>query len=126
MMANMVTLPENWDDSQPERRLIVEGIHTVAVEKVYARNNGHIAAIFTVLDPGAFCGWKIFENFSLDYPVGKRMFKEFLDILEIDQRAGSVDLSTCERKILRVAIKHKTGKDGKVWANVASHIPEFL
>ncbi len=120
-MPNMMKLPDDWKNMGTGRQLIDEGEYIVVVDDVTQRDNNRITAVLKVLDEGKFCAWTLYDNFPLIYEVGRRMFKEFLDVLDIDQSSGSIDLNLCKRRPLRVTIKHKTGKDGKTWANVTAH-----
>ena len=122
IMPNIVKLPGDWDEIGTERPIIREGEYAVVVEDVTLQEHDRISVVFKVLDEGEFCRWKIYERFPLAYEWGRCLFKEFLDVLGIDQRRGSIDLNLCKCRGLRVRVVHKAGKDGRIWANVAAHM----
>jgi len=123
-MTNLLELPPDWETIRPGWRLIDEGEYLVDVDEVIENSGDRVTVAFKVLDEGEFSGWTLRETFSLKHEVGKRIFKEFLNVIGLGQSPGTIDLDLVKRRVLRVVIKQKDDKDGKTWANITAHKPD--
>lgn len=120
-MPNVITLPPDWEETQTQRRLVDQGEHTVEVDAVTEQADGRILAELKIMDEGQFQGWTLYDSFCLTSEPGKRLFKEFTEVIGIEAENGQLDLDQCVHKVLRVVVAHKAGKDEEVYANVVRH-----
>lgn len=122
-MSKTVVFPENWSSIPVGRVPINEGTYAVVVDDAEVLEDGRIRIVYSVLDEGQFCGWSLYETFSLDVEYSAAMFKEFLSILNMPQDR-SLDLAQCTKRSMLVVVKHRDDPETKQrFANVVRHLP---
>jgi hypothetical protein len=122
-MANVVTLPTDWDQTQRGWPIVDKGKYTVRVDSMTQQADGRIVAELNILDEGPFEGWTLYDSFSLSTDPGKRLFKEFTEAIQADTANHQIDLDACIGKELIVTVRHKKGSNEEVYANVTRHAP---
>ena len=120
-MSNAIQLPENFGEEKKQTPSVAEGEYEASVRDLFMRDGKRIHVIFVIEDEGEFKGYSLYENFSLEHPVGRRILKALLDVMGVDYGKGMLVPEICKGKRLRVTVQHKAGKDGMVWANVVGH-----
>ena len=120
-MADIIKLPQNWDELDTSRRLIAEGWHTVQVADIASQSPKRAKVVFMVLDESEYAGWSLYETFTLENEDSAKMFKKFTETIGVETPGGKLDVGACKYKVLRVKVRHNTDDDGQVWANVVAH-----
>ena len=120
-MPNTIELPQKVIDGIFDTDKIPPGSYSVVVKKLTNQMN-RVTAVYVVQDEGDYKDKVIFESFNLEYEVGQKMFREFLDAVGLLPQSGSFDLDTVIGQTLSVSVKHKED-NGKVFVNVTNHMP---
>ena len=122
-MSNVIQLPFSWDEVQTGWQLVDEGEYATRVEGVTEQQENRVVATLKILDAGPFEGRLLYDSFFLEAEAGLRLLKEFTDAIGVDTSSRQLDTTQCVGKVLRVTVRHRDGKDNKVYANVTRHTP---
>ncbi len=120
-MTNTIELPQKVIDGIFDTDRIPAGSYFVKIKKMITQMN-RLTAVCVIQDEGEYKDRVIFDSFNLEYEVGQKLFREFLDAVGVSPHSGLFDLDAIVGKTLSVTVKHKED-NGKVFVNVTDHMP---
>ena len=120
-MQDTKQLPITFANRRKMHFLMMPGEYDATIEKISIFDNKTVGVTFRIENAGIFSGRLIYEQFTIDSPIGERIFCAFLDVLKIEHSTGNVDISRCKGKKLCVTVERTKTKEGNICVTVVGH-----
>ena len=85
-MTNLIKVPHNYDQIDPNRSLPSEGEHAVKVADVTSESEVRARVQFQITE-GEDAGMYVDQNYNTDHPYGVRAFKQLMETQEFVKAA---------------------------------------
>jgi hypothetical protein len=122
-MSTYIDLPENYDDIDPNQAIPSVGDKRGKVVGA-EQGEGRSAKFKFQITEGTDQGLYVFQNYDLDHPRGKQLFRNLMLALHIERDGLRMEIEQAIGKEVVLTLAHRQS-NGTTFVNVVDHRPDF-